>query len=78
MGILSFFFQVVAYVFNLFILIWLFESSTDGESKQVGEPEEFSDGFSAFRDFGTRTIFFMRITVTVLMSQGTLTVLIVD
>ena len=57
MGILSIFFRVVAYVFNLFIPFWLFESSTDGKSKQVREPEEFSDSFSPFQDFETRTNF---------------------
>ena len=57
MGILSFFFHVVAYVVNLFIPFWHFESSTDGKSKKVREPEEFSDSFSPFRDFQTRTSF---------------------
>ena len=57
MGILSFFFEVVAYVFNLFIPFWLLESSTDGKGKRVRERKEFSDSFSPFQDFETRTSF---------------------
>ena len=70
MGILSFFFHVVAYVFNLFIPFWLFESSTDGKSKQVREPEEFSGRFSPFQAFETRTS-------TVETSRETLTLMTV-
>ena len=57
MGILSFFFHVVAYVFNLFIPFWIFVFSTDGKSKQVREPDELSDSFSPFHDFEIRTSF---------------------
>ena len=51
MGILSFVFHVVAYVFNLFIPFWIFESSTDDKSKQVRKPEEFSASFNPFSGF---------------------------
>ena len=77
MGIPSFFFHVVAYVFNLFIPFWLFDSSTDGKSKQVREPEEFSDSFSPFQAFETRTSLFFFYEGTVVMCQETLTVMTV-
>ena len=57
MGILSFFFKVVTYVFNLFVPFWFLEYSTDGRSKHVREPKEFPDCFSPFHDFETRTSF---------------------
>ena len=57
MGILSFFFHVAAYLFNLFIPFWIFESSTDGKSKQVRKPEAFLASLNPFQDFETRTSF---------------------
>ena len=40
-----------------FIPFWIFEPSTDGKSKQVRKPEEFSASFNPFQDFETRTSF---------------------
>ena len=57
MGILSFFFHVAAYLFNLFIPFWIFESSTDGKSKQVRKSEAFLASLNPFQDFETRTSF---------------------
>ena len=77
MGFLSLFFHVVAYVFNLFIPFWLFESSTDDKSKQVREPEGFRTVVVLFMIL-TQGQVFRRVSVTVVTCQETLTILTTD